>query len=94
MVWGGVSAEGKTQLVIVEGNLNAQGYIIQIIEPVLVPFAQGYGDDFLLMDDNARPHRANVVSRYLQDRTGVEQYPSKAHPSVCAEHAASMSSLD
>ena len=32
-----------------------------------MPFAANHGDQFLLMDDNARPHRANIVQQFLAD---------------------------
>ena len=33
----------------------------------VLPFAEAVGDNFVLMDDNARPHRARVVNDYLED---------------------------
>ena len=33
------------------------------------PFAGAIGPDFVLMDDNARPHRARIVRDYLEDET-------------------------
>ena len=47
----------KTNLIVVQGNLNAQGYINQILQPVAVPFLQRHGPA-ILMHDNARPHVA------------------------------------
>lgn len=67
MVWGGVSEQEQTQLVFVDGNLNGQRYINEVLEPVVLPLAQNHGDQFILMDDNARPHRANLVHRFLAD---------------------------
>ena len=37
MVWGGITAHGKTDLVIVDGNLNSRRYIDEILRPVVVP---------------------------------------------------------
>ena len=34
MVWGGIIGSRKTNLIVVQGNLNAQGYINQILQPV------------------------------------------------------------
>ncbi|GFW04996.1 transposable element Tcb2 transposase [Trichonephila clavipes] len=31
----------------------------------VVPYAAAIGDDFILMDDNCRPHRANLVEGFL-----------------------------
>ena len=54
MVWGGIMGRRKTNLIVVQGNLNAQGYINQIPQPEAVPFLQRHGPA-ILMHDNARP---------------------------------------
>uniref|UniRef100_A0A8C5FEW1 Tc1-like transposase DDE domain-containing protein n=1 Tax=Gadus morhua TaxID=8049 RepID=A0A8C5FEW1_GADMO len=58
MVWGGVSLTGKTRLVIIGGNLNAERYGNEILQPVAIPYVHGLGPNSILQDDNARPHRA------------------------------------
>ncbi len=68
MVWAGITARGKTPLVIVNGNLNAQVYIDQILRPVVVPFIANMEQGAVLQDDNARPHRARVVDTFLQQQ--------------------------
>jgi hypothetical protein len=37
------------------------------------PYAGAVGDGFILMDDNARPHRARVVTDYLENETSVKE---------------------
>ncbi|GFW24998.1 transposable element Tcb2 transposase [Trichonephila clavipes] len=37
----------------------------EILRPIVVPYAAAIGDDFILMDDNSRPHRANLVDDFL-----------------------------
>ncbi|GFY14165.1 transposable element Tcb1 transposase [Trichonephila clavipes] len=37
----------------------------EILRPIVVPYAEAIGDDFILMDDNCRPHRANLVEDFL-----------------------------
>ena len=61
----GSSEQGKTDLIFIEGNLNARKYIDNVLEPAVVPFARQHADRFILMDDNARPHRARIVDEYL-----------------------------
>ena len=63
---GRYTAHGKTDLVIVDGNLNSRCYIDEILRPVVVPYVQNMGQGALLQDDNARPHRARIVDVYLQ----------------------------
>jgi transposase len=68
MVWGGISIEARTELVVVNGGaMTADRYIRDIIEPHVVPFAPLIGDDFMLMHDNARPHVARIVNEYLDE---------------------------
>ncbi|GFW50119.1 transposable element Tcb1 transposase [Trichonephila clavipes] len=40
-------------------------YRDEILRPIVVPYAAAIGDDFILMDDNCRPHRANLVEDFL-----------------------------
>ena len=62
MVWGGIMGRRKTNLIVVLGNLNAQGYINQILQPKAVPFLKRHGPA-ILMYDNARPHVARISKR-------------------------------
>jgi transposase len=71
MIWGGISFEAHTDLVLVEnGSLNAHRYIHEILEPHVVPYGPFIGEDFVFMHDNARPHIAHCVSLYL-DTVGI-----------------------
>ncbi|KAH0817872.1 hypothetical protein GEV33_004919 [Tenebrio molitor] len=66
MVWGGISMEARTELVVVNGGaMTANRYIRDILEPHVVPFAPFIGNDSILMHDNARPHIAQIVNEYL-----------------------------
>lgn len=72
MFWGGISLEGRTELVALrEGNVNAIRYISHILEPHVVPYAENFGADFILMQDNARPHTARVTQNCLR-RENIE----------------------
>ncbi|GFV36974.1 transposable element Tcb2 transposase [Trichonephila clavipes] len=62
LVYGGISIDGRTDLYIIrDGPLTARRYREEILRPIVVPYAAAIGDDFILMDDNCRPHRANLV---------------------------------
>ena len=39
---------------------------------MVVPYAGAIGQDFILQDDNARPHRAGIVRNFL-DGEGIER---------------------
>ena len=62
IVWGGISHNGKTQLVTVNGILNAQKYKDDILAPVVLPFMQAGNGLTLLQQDNTRPHTARANS--------------------------------
>ena len=73
MVWGGIMGRRKTNLIVEQGNLNAQGYINQILQPEAVPFLQRHGPA-ILMYDNARPHVARICRQFL-NRNNVNLLP-------------------
>ncbi|GFW91089.1 transposable element Tcb2 transposase [Trichonephila clavipes] len=66
LVYGGISIDGRTDLYIIRDEaLTAHRYRDEILRPIVVPYAAAIGDDFILMDDNSRPHRANLVEDSL-----------------------------
>ncbi|GFX49612.1 transposable element Tcb2 transposase [Trichonephila clavipes] len=66
LVYGGISIDGSTDLYIFrDGTLTARRYRDEILRPIVAPFAAAIGDDFILMDDNCRPPRANLVEDFL-----------------------------
>ncbi len=70
-VWAAFHAGGKTDLVVLNGNLNQFKYRA-ILEETLLPFARAaFRGNFVFQDDNARPHRARMIQHFLADR-GVE----------------------
>ncbi|GFX24658.1 transposable element Tcb2 transposase [Trichonephila clavipes] len=66
LVYGGISIDGRTDLYIIrDGPLTARRYRDEILRPIVVPYAAAIGDDFILMYDNCRLHRANLVEEFL-----------------------------
>ncbi|GFW42642.1 transposable element Tcb2 transposase [Trichonephila clavipes] len=68
LVYGGISIDGRTDLYIIrDGPLTARRYRDEILRPIvdLLYYAATIRDDFILMDDNCRPHRANLVEDFL-----------------------------
>ena len=72
MVWGGISLTGKTRLLIIGGNLNAERYRDEILQPVAIPYLHCLGPNSILKGDKARPHRVGFIRDYLQN-VGVER---------------------
>ena len=73
MVWVGVMGRRKTNLIVVQGNLNAPGYINQILQPEAVPSLQRHGPA-ILMHDNAKPHVARICQKFF-NRNNVNILP-------------------
>jgi hypothetical protein len=73
-VWAAFHATGKSQLFIIEGNLDHRRYM-DILQGVLLPFAQGtFGANFLFQDDNAPAHRARAVLQFM-DEQEIDRLP-------------------
>ncbi|GFS81922.1 transposable element Tcb1 transposase [Trichonephila clavipes] len=63
-VWGGIILGSRTDLHV--QSVTMTGHIYQDVI-VCHTFVSGrHGALFLFMDDNARPHRANIVDKCLQ----------------------------
>jgi hypothetical protein len=79
MIWTGISLEAHTDLVFVEnGAMTAHRYILECVESHVVPYAPFIGENFLFMDDNARPHMTRIVVRYLE-QVGIRLLPWSAN---------------
>uniref|UniRef100_T1I3P0 DDE_3 domain-containing protein n=1 Tax=Rhodnius prolixus TaxID=13249 RepID=T1I3P0_RHOPR len=48
------------------GALTARRYIEEVLLEAVIPLAPFIGDQFILMQDNARPHTARIVTEYLE----------------------------
>ncbi|GBN39224.1 hypothetical protein AVEN_1273-1 [Araneus ventricosus] len=67
MVWAGISLGGHTDLHVFHGGtLTGVRYRDEILDPYVRTYAGAIGNDFILMDYNARPHRVVVVEDYLE----------------------------
>lgn len=67
MIWACITYDGVGTLTVVEGNVNAQGYI-NILDNNLWPVVVRHfpAGDFIFQDDNAPIHRAATVTRFKQ----------------------------
>jgi hypothetical protein len=86
MVSADIHHDGKTDLVIVPGNLTAQRYCDEIIEPVVVPYLQQRNVG-IFQHDNARPHTARHTQNILRiHNVNVLQWPSRSPDLSPIEH--------
>ena len=88
MVWGGISIHHRTPLYVVDGNLTGIRYLNEIIRPLVLPGLQQIGGGAVLQDDNARPHRARVVTDFLRQQ-GIARmdWPAYSPDLAPIEHA-------
>ena len=66
MVWGAFSFNDRTPLFVIDGNLNGNRYLQEVIQPFAIPALQRIGTAAMCQDDNVQPHRARVVTDFLR----------------------------
>ena len=88
MVWGCCSHDHKLDFNVVRQTLTGQRYIDDILEPIVYPhFRAHQAARPLFQDDNARPHRARIVTDSLAQE-GIENlhWPSRSTDTNPFEH--------
>ncbi|GFW01329.1 transposable element Tcb2 transposase [Trichonephila clavipes] len=66
LVWGGIILGSRTDLHVQSVTMTSHIYRDIILEQHVRLFRGAIGAEFLFMDDNARPHRENIVDECLQ----------------------------
>ncbi|GFV46590.1 transposable element Tcb1 transposase [Trichonephila clavipes] len=66
MVWRGIILGSRTDLYVQSVTMTGHIYRDVILEQHACLFRGAMGAEFLFMDDNTRPHRANIVDECLQ----------------------------
>ncbi|GFU72048.1 transposable element Tc3 transposase [Trichonephila clavipes] len=88
LVWAGISLGDHTDLHVFHGGtVTSLRYRDEILDPYVRPYAAAIGNDFILMDDNARPRRPRIVEEYLEDH-GFErmEWPARSPDQNPIEH--------
>ncbi|GFX76311.1 transposable element Tcb2 transposase [Trichonephila clavipes] len=88
LVYCGISIDGRTYLYIIRDRpLTARRYSDAILRAIVVPYSAAIGDDFILIDDNCRPHRANLVENFLFEEGIVRmEWPASSPDMNPTEH--------
>ena len=60
MVWGGISGLYRTDLVVIQRNLNGVRYRDEILQRQVEPFMQNHPEVEMFQPDNTRPHTASL----------------------------------
>ncbi|GFW80559.1 transposable element Tcb1 transposase [Trichonephila clavipes] len=66
LVWGGIILVSRTELHVQSVTMTCHTYRDVILEQHVRLFLGVMGAEFLFMDDNVHPHRANIVDECLQ----------------------------
>ena len=71
MVWGGISASGKTPLIFIDKNvkIDANFYQKEILEKALLSWKQNH-PNFIFQQDGAPAHAARSTIRFLETEIG------------------------
>ena len=67
MIWTGILASADTDLHFFKKNMNADVYVKDVIIPYVVSYTHFIGENFLFMQDNARPHVARRVLDFFNE---------------------------
>lgn len=67
MAWAAISFKSRTPLVMLDGNLNAQRYVDEILQREVIPFLDEHPEIQFFQQDNARPHSARLSRDFLED---------------------------
>nr|CAH7763493.1 unnamed protein product [Callosobruchus chinensis] len=65
--WGNVLFSDETRFGFVTGTMTGACYLQKIISAIVQPLRNEIGDQFIFMDDNARPHRSRAVQQALEN---------------------------
>ncbi|GFU70834.1 transposable element Tcb1 transposase [Trichonephila clavipes] len=69
IVWAEISLGDRTDLHFFKrGSVTAIRYQVEVLESIVRLCAAAVGPTFVLMDNNARPHRADIMDDYLKRR--------------------------
>ena len=82
MIWAAISKKGKSNLVFVNGNLNAQAYTSMLTDNLL-PFIEekhgNEGDEAIFQQDNAPAHSAvHTKDWFFENIVAVLNWPAKS----------------
>ena len=67
MVWAAISADHRSDLVFIDGKLNAVRYRDEMLGPIVLPFLEWVGGRAVFQHDNARPHVARACTYSLME---------------------------
>ena len=86
MVWGATGYNTRSSLLCIEGNLNSNRYIRDVLQPGVLPLIQAI-PHAIFRQDNARPHVARIVHAFFQRRrVSLLPWPARSPDMSPIEH--------
>nr|CAH7715290.1 unnamed protein product [Callosobruchus chinensis] len=67
--WRNVLLLDESRFGLIPGTMTGAYYLQNIINAIVQPLRNEIGDQFIFMDDNARPHRTRAVQQALETET-------------------------
>ena len=87
MFLGGILWGRRTPLVVMEGARTAIPYRNDMLRLIVQQYRQNFGEEFVLIDDNFRPHRAHLVNEFLHDNIARLEWSACSLDMNPIEHA-------
>ncbi|GFV59355.1 protein GVQW3 [Trichonephila clavipes] len=84
-VWGAISWDTRSSLVLLQGTLTARRYVDDILTPIVLPMLSSH-PGAIYQQDNARPHTARLSQQCLQGYD-VLPWPASIRQSECLSRA-------
>lgn len=79
MLWGAVSANGKTDLVVVSNNMNTEEYLRILDVQLLAYCAPLGGNNFIFQQDGASCHTSRAAKKWFEERNiNVLEWPANS----------------
>ncbi|GFX35188.1 HTH_Tnp_Tc3_2 domain-containing protein [Trichonephila clavipes] len=73
-VWGAISWDTRSSLVVFQGTLTARRYVDDILTPIVLPMLSSH-PGAIYQQDNARPHTARLSNNVFKDMTSYHGLP-------------------
>ena len=87
LVLSGIMGGNKTSSIVINGNINAQTYINDVLAVEALPFIQFHGPNITFMHDNTRPHSAVITRQFLAtNNVNVLYWPATSPDLNPTEH--------
>ncbi|GBL78096.1 hypothetical protein AVEN_143391-1 [Araneus ventricosus] len=84
MVWGAISYDSRSTLVVIPRTLTANLYVSLVIQPVVLPFMNSIQGG-VFQQNNARPHTA-IVSQHALQSADMLPWPARSPDLSPMEH--------